>query len=56
MFSIFILSFAIIIYGILPITLILAACYFIAYFIGYIPDIWSYIKAWWKVGFRKNDF
>lgn len=49
MFSIFILAFAIIIYGILPVTLILAACYFIAYLIGYIPDILSYIKNYWKV-------
>lgn len=51
MFNIFILALAIIIYGILPVTLVLAACYFIAYFIGCIPDIWSWIKSFWKARF-----
>ena len=52
MFSIFILILAIAIYGILPVFLTLASCYFIAYLIGYIPDIWSYTKAWWKARFK----
>lgn len=56
MFSIFILVLAIIIYGMLPVCLVISACYFVAYFIGCIPDIWAYIKTWWKVRFRKNDF
>ena len=56
MFSIFILSLAVIIYGMLPVCLVISACYFVAYFIGCIPDIWSYIKTLWKMGFRKNDF
>lgn len=51
MFSIFILSLAVIIYGMLPVCLVISACYFVAYFIGCIPDIWSYVKAWWKVRF-----
>ena len=51
MFSSFILALAIVFYGILPVVVLLTACYFIAYFIGCIPDIWSYIKAWWKVRF-----
>ena len=48
MFSIFILTVAIIIYGILPVVLTLAACYFIAYFIDCIPDIWKTFKNWWR--------
>ena len=51
MFSIFILALAIIIYGILPVSLVLAACYFAAYFIGCLPDILSYIKDWYKARF-----
>ena len=52
MFSIFILTFAVIIYGILPVCLVFSACYFIAYLIGCFPDIWSWIKAQWKVRFK----
>lgn len=51
MFSILILTLAIIFYGVLPVCLFISACYFIAQFIAYLPDIWSYIKTWWKVRF-----
>ena len=51
MFGLFVLIWAVLIYIMLPVVLIISGCYWIAYFIGCIPDIWSYIKAWWKVRF-----
>ena len=51
MFELFIMLWALIVYIALPIVLVISSCYYIAYFISCIPDIWSYVKAWWKVRF-----
>lgn len=51
MFDIIVLFFASIFYGVVPLLLFVTASYYIANFIGSIPDIVSYIKNWWKVRF-----
>lgn len=51
MFGLFVLIWAVIIYIMVPIMLIISGCYWIAYFIGSIPDIWFSIKTWWKERF-----
>lgn len=49
MFNFLMYIFALTVYLFIPSFLFYYFCYYIAYLISCIPDIWSYIKAWWKV-------
>ena len=51
MFDIIVLFFAAIFYGVVPLLVFITACYYLANFIGSIPDLVSYVKNWWKARF-----